>query len=108
MNFCPDCGNKLDGDPIYCQNCGKRLHGGQSDLARDQREIAKIQIEYKEAKKEEREAESAAAGILILGLILSVLFFGPTGMIGVFILAGICLAIAVHFHTKAKKLKDQL
>lgn len=77
MNFCPNCGSELKGDPVYCSNCGKRLHGDKSVLAHDQREIAKIQIEYKEAKRGEKEAESAAAGIPKYSALYCLFFFWP-------------------------------
>lgn len=27
-SFCPYCGNKIEGDYVYCNRCGKRLPGG--------------------------------------------------------------------------------
>lgn len=27
--FCPYCGNKIEGDYVYCNRCGKRLPGGE-------------------------------------------------------------------------------
>ncbi|MBQ5953474.1 MAG: zinc ribbon domain-containing protein [Lachnospiraceae bacterium] len=30
MAFCPNCGNKLDGDPAFCPSCGTRLKAARS------------------------------------------------------------------------------
>lgn len=73
FNYCPNCGQKVDGNPKFCVKCGKSLEGGSSESNNEtsnKKELNSIeaQLIYANNKK------SNLTGFLLT------LFFGPLGL----------------------------
>jgi len=99
---CPNCGKDIKENGVnYCPRCGQSLEVGDS-ISR----VTKIKIEYDEAKRNENGWGIAAIIFIICGLI-GVPFIHLLGLPPL-IIGLVCLAFALHYGEKAKKLKNQL
>jgi len=122
MNYCTNCGSKLEGNTAFCPNCGQRLQGLPAEVEesraarREQREITRIQEEMKDAK-ENYYGWSVTSGIVGgLGIAVIVAWFMADNRVDWYIPAGIggiaisiiFVGISIYYWQKYKDYKNQL
>jgi uncharacterized membrane protein YvbJ len=106
---CPSCGKDIKDHGNYCPQCGAAL----TNVNWDAREVARLQMEYDQAKSEAR--NSIIASVVAGALALIMVFLSPgTLFVSLFFAVALMVAMVISFiraaryEEKAKKIQKKL